>query len=152
LPEFKGTLGDAIAIAAEVHRDQLDKADEVYILHPLEVMRAVAPDRDAMIVAVMHDVLEDCVASKLLGVRYIITRLFPPHILEALEALTKRPGEAYEDAIDRAAANYLARKVKIADLTHNLDPRRIPAYQIVDKDFARWDKYRRALIRLEREH
>jgi (p)ppGpp synthase/HD superfamily hydrolase len=152
LPEFKGTLGDAIAIAAEVHRDQLDKADEVYILHPLEVMRAVAPDRDAMIVAVMHDVLEDCAAAKLLGVRYIITRLFPPHILEALEALTKQPGETYEEAIERAAANYLARKVKISDLTHNLDPRRIPAYQIVDKDFVRWDKYRRALIRLEREH
>jgi (p)ppGpp synthase/HD superfamily hydrolase len=148
----KGTLGDAIAIAADVHRTQTDKAGEVYILHALAVMNIVAPDRDAMIVAVLHDVIEDAKdAQTRMKARWNIERLFDPYIAEALEAMTHRPDESYAEYIERVAGNYLARKVKIADLTHNMDPRRIPAYQIVDKDFKRWDKYRRALIRLERE-
>jgi (p)ppGpp synthase/HD superfamily hydrolase len=152
MSEFEYSLGNAIAVAADVHRGQRDKAGEDYILHPLAVMAMVAPDRDAMIVAVLHDVLEDCEPSRLRAVRYGLERSFPSWIIEALDALTKRKDEPYEEAIERAADNYLARKVKIADLTHNLDPRRIPASQIVDKDFARWDRYRRALIRLERTH
>lgn len=151
MPEHN-SLGEAIAIAAEAHLGQTDKAGEDYILHPLSVMRLVAPDRDAMIVAVLHDVLEDVKpALKRLEVRYRIQDSFKPVIFDALLALTHEANEAYDQYIERVAAHYLARKVKIADLTHNMDPRRIPAYQIVDKDFARWDKYRRALIRLERE-
>lgn len=148
------TLGQAIAIAARVHQDQLDKAGEDYILHALAVMNMVAPDRTAMIVGVLHDVKEDCRWTGMLrqGLFHEIEQ-FGPDVNDALDCLTHDPTkfEPYTDYIERVATNYYARIVKIADLTHNMDPRRIPATQIVDKDFARWDKYRRALIRLQRE-
>lgn len=147
----------AIEIAARVHMNQRDKADEEYLLHPLAVLYAVRKkypkDKDAQVVAILHDVLEDFRGTKLekLGLTEEIRLKFGIRALDALEDLSHRPGESYDDYIERVARSYLARIVKIEDLTHNMDPRRIPAYQIVDKDFQRWDKYRRALIRLERE-
>jgi (p)ppGpp synthase/HD superfamily hydrolase len=149
------SLGEAIKIAARVHDGQLDKAGEDYILHPLAVMRMVAPDRKAMIVAVLHDTIEDLqVAVGVVSrVDFIdeLRRRFSFDVMRALLALTKKPNEPYYTYIERIAENSLAKKVKIADLTHNMDPRRIPATQIVDKDYKRWEKYRRALIRLERD-
>jgi (p)ppGpp synthase/HD superfamily hydrolase len=147
-------LGMAIEMAAGVHWHQKDKGGVSYMLHPLAVMRMVAPDRDLMIVAVLHDALEDEQDPvKRLKIEHSLKAVFPDYILTALKAMTHKPKgeETYEEYIERVAANYLARRVKIADLTHNMDPRRIPAGQIVDKDYARWEKYRRALIRLERE-
>ena len=60
-------------------------------------------------------------------------------ILEAVEALTKRPGETRMDAAVRAAANPIARAVKLADNADNLDLSRIanPA----ERDFARLREY-----------
>jgi len=153
-PEQEKLLGLAIMLSAEVHWQQLDKGGICYTLHPLAVMNMVAPDRDLMILAVLHDAVEDeRDPVKRMKLKYNIEKSFPAYILEALEAMTHKPKgeETYDEYIERVAQNYLARRVKIKDLTHNMDPRRIPAGQIVDADFRRWDKYRRALIRLERE-
>ena len=155
-------IGYAIRLAAEVHDGQVDKSGVDYILHCIAVMELVGQRsywhnphyRElAMIAAVLHDTYEDHQGDE------DARGLFQRHVYESfgyqvdktVEALTHRPNESYEDYIERVAANQIARVVKIADLTHNMDPRRIPADQIVDKDFKRWDKYRRALIRLERE-
>jgi len=53
------TLERAIAIAAEAHAGQVDKAGAPYILHPLRMMLSVS-SIDERIVAVLHDVCEDC--------------------------------------------------------------------------------------------
>lgn len=152
-PKQEKLLGAAIQIAADIHWAQLDKGGVCYMLHPLAVMQMCAPDRDAMIVAVLHDTIEDAKGMVKLGALHNIETMFPPYIKDALDALTHKPKgeETYEEYIERVADNYLARKVKVKDLTHNMDPRRIPVGEIIDKDFQRWDKYRRALIRLERE-
>jgi (p)ppGpp synthase/HD superfamily hydrolase len=150
-------LGEAIYLAAKVHRYQKDKTGVCYTLHPINVMlmRGDKKDRDVLIVSVLHDALEDFIgtAEEKQEFHFHIRMTFPEHIVDALVALThKRKGEeAYDEYIERVAQNSLARRVKIRDLTHNMDPRRIPAGQIVDADFKRWDKYRKALIRLERE-
>ena len=52
------TLEQAIALAAQQHAGQVDKANAPYILHPLRVMLNV-PTIEHKIVAVLHDVLED---------------------------------------------------------------------------------------------
>jgi guanosine-3',5'-bis(diphosphate) 3'-pyrophosphohydrolase len=52
------TLERAIAIAAEAHAGQLDKADQPYILHPLRVLLRVSSESER-IAAVLHDVVED---------------------------------------------------------------------------------------------
>jgi len=54
------TLGKAIAIAATAFEGAIDKGGNPYILHCLWVMNAVRHlGEDYMIVAVLHDLLED---------------------------------------------------------------------------------------------
>jgi (p)ppGpp synthase/HD superfamily hydrolase len=53
------TLERAIVIAAEAHADMIDKAGAPYILHPLRMMMDLT-SAEERIVAVLHDVCEDC--------------------------------------------------------------------------------------------
>jgi len=53
------TLERAIVIAAEGHKGVKDKAGGPYILHPLRMMLGLSSP-DERIVAVLHDVVEDC--------------------------------------------------------------------------------------------
>lgn len=52
------TLEDAIILAINAHRGQVDKAGAPYILHPLHLMMQMHSET-AKIVAVLHDVVED---------------------------------------------------------------------------------------------
>ncbi|MHC4714517.1 MAG: GTP pyrophosphokinase [Planctomycetota bacterium] len=109
------TLEDAIILAVEAHRGQVDKNDEPYILHPLRVMLKMTNPEDR-IVGVLHDVIEDTP----LVPRDLAERGYPKETVETLEALSKRAGESYEDYIERAAADPVAARVKMADLEDNL--------------------------------
>jgi (p)ppGpp synthase/HD superfamily hydrolase len=53
------TLERAIAIAAKAHAGQVDKAGAPYVLHPLRIMLRKS-SIDERIVAVLHDVCENC--------------------------------------------------------------------------------------------
>lgn len=173
-------VGNAIAIAAEVHKDQTDKSKDPtqpYILHCLEVMRRAkeryligkmtANDaylvQEVMCVAVLHDVLEDF-EGEWMERKRLQNRIydqFPNIVTEALEALTRQehgvdgPGdvwrEPYEEYIERVSRSWLARLVKLCDLSHNLEAWRIPSGKITERDYKRWDKYHRAFVRLMRE-
>lgn len=144
----------ALETAARVHNGQTDKGGVAYIEHVLAVREMVRPHgEEAMIVATLHDVIEDFegLPIGLLTLRDNIYQHVGDRCYSAIDRLTRLPDDDYHgDYIERVAQDWIARVVKIADLTHNMDPRRIPAGEIVDKDFARWEKYRRALIRLER--
>lgn len=112
-------LERAIAIAAEAHAGQFDKAGAPYILHPLRVMLAVAPA--AMECAVLHDVVEDCPEWPM---DRLAAEGFHPIMLSALDAVTKRGGEDYDTYLSRVEANAIAREVKLADLRDNMDASR----------------------------
>lgn len=132
------TLAKAIAYCAMAHVHQVDKAGAPYALHPLRMMLSLTEECDRM-AALLHDTIEDCGVT----VAHLETAGFPPAVIEAVLALTKREGEPYEDFIRRAARNPIARRVKIADLRDNMDLARIAAP--AEADFARLEKYRRAL-------
>ena len=138
------TLENAILLAAQAHQGQKDKAGAPYILHPLRVMLRLGSDIE-MMVAVLHDVLEDT--------QYTLLDLqqagYPGEVLEALGCLTRRENETYQESIQRIKTNPLARKVKIADLEDNMDMRRISAPQ--EKDMERLKRYRRAWSALTKE-
>jgi len=53
------TLEKAISLAVTAHEGQVDKGGNPYILHPLRVMLSLRTAEE-MIVAVLHDVVEDC--------------------------------------------------------------------------------------------
>jgi guanosine-3',5'-bis(diphosphate) 3'-pyrophosphohydrolase len=69
----------------------------------------------------------------------LVAEGFPPAVTEAVEALTKRSGEDRLAAARRAVANPVARIVKLADNTENMDLSRIA--EPTDEDFARLKEY-----------
>ncbi len=131
-------LDQAINIATKAHSRQTDKAGQPYILHPLRVMFKFQTEAE-MIVAVMHDVLEDSDLThddlKKIG--------FSDAAIEAIDCLSKRDNENYESFILRVSENNLARKIKIEDIIDNLNLTRLK--KITDKDLQRIEKYHRAL-------
>ena len=128
------TLEAAIALAAEAHKGQTDKAGSPYILHPLRVMLAVTTDHERM-AAVMHDVVEDT--------RYTLDDLreagFPETVVSAVEALSRRDDETYDEFVRRAAGHPVARAVKLADIEDNMDVRRLDTLD--DKAVSRMKRY-----------
>ena len=136
------TLERAIALAAEAHTGQLDKAGQPYILHPIRVMLSVQGEIER-IAAVLHDVVEDT--------RWTIEELrqegFSEPVLEAIALLTKPEGADYEDYVRRIKPHAIARAVKLADLADNSDLRRLVT--VTPKDQARIEKYARARKILE---
>ena len=139
--QTRPNLDDAIALAVEAHRGVLDKSGQPYILHPLRVMFRCHGETER-IVAVLHDVVEDTGRTfddlRKLG--------FSEGVIAALDCVTKREGENYELFVDRAAANPVARAVKIADIEDNMDVRRLPT--VGQKDWERLTKYLAAWRRL----
>lgn len=131
-------LEKAIGIAVTAHRGQVDKSGAPYILHPLRVMHRMETDAER-IVAILHDVIEDTAVTH----ADLVREGFPPEILEALADVTKREGEHYEAFVMRAAANPIARRVKLGDLHDNLDVRRLNA--LTERDIARVNKYLKAV-------
>lgn len=135
------TLDRAIEIAAKAHAGQKDKGGASYIRHPLRVMFGVEEaggTEDEMIVAVLHDVVEDCDVSLDQLAREGLTETQ----VAALDALTKRDGESYEEAVQRALVNPIARRVKIADLEDNLKLHRIKNRRSLEqKDLERINRY-----------
>ena len=129
------TLEQAIAFAAQQHAGQVDKANAPYILHPIRVMLNV-PDIEHKIVAVLHDVLEDTETSA----EDLYALGFQTHIVEAIVALTKKQGESRLQAVQRTVQNPIARVVKLADITDNMDLSRIPAPTL--KDLERLNEYK----------
>lgn len=135
------TLERAIAIAAAAHAGQTDKAGQPYILHPLRVMLRVAQPEERM-AAVLHDVVEDTDVT----LAQLRAEGFPEPVVDAVEALTKRPGETRLEAAARAAGHPIALRVKLADNAENMDLSRIP--QPTPRDHARLQEYEavRALL------
>lgn len=91
------------------------------------------------IVAILHDVVEDTDTTfedlKNMG--------FSMEVLSTLECLTRGEEEDYFHYIGRIKVNPLAIKVKLADLEHNMDFRRIK--DITDEDIIkRTRKYKQA--------
>lgn len=136
------TLERAIEIAREAHAGQIDKGGSDYIDHPLRVMEAVE-GTTTKIVAVLHDVIEDCPSWTLGRLR---NEGFSEEVLQALDSVTKRPFETYPNFIKRCARNATGRSVKLADLSDNSDPSRLKA--LAPEDHARLDRYDKAIATL----
>lgn len=105
----------AVRIATNAHRGQLGKDGRPYIEHCERVAMRVGPALRP--IAYLHDVVEKSEG-------WSIDRLrldgFPEEMIEAVDALTRRPGEDDESFLLRSASNPLALPVKRADLEDNL--------------------------------
>ena len=134
-------LQKAIILAAMCHENQVDKNGKPYILHPLEVMFSLKDyDETHMIVAVLHDVMEDCGVTE----QILKNDGYSQEIIDAIKSVSRLDkSEDYMDFIKRASLNKIGSLIKLHDLLNNMDPKR----QIVNptrKDLERQAKYLKA--------
>lgn len=135
-------LAKAIQIASTAHINQTDKSGKPYILHPLWVMNQVRHlGEDYMIVAVLHDVIEDT------NITWdILQKEFNTEIIVALYALTHTKEIDYDTYIKNISLNPIAKAVKLRDLEHNSRITRLKGLR--KKDIDRLEKYHRAYLYL----
>lgn len=100
-------------------------------------------DEDSTIVALLHDVVEDTDTT----FEEVESYGFSQNVIDALKLLTHTNDVEYEDYIRNISTNDLARKVKLADLRHNMDTSRLN--EITSKDIARYEKYKKSYEYLE---
>lgn len=128
----------ALAIARDAHKGQVDKAGVDYIQHPLFVASLVEGEL-AKTVALLHDVVEDSDWT----LEDLRNKGLPEEVVQTVGILTKKRNEKYEEYILRVKQNPLARQVKLADLQHNSDLSRLTTVTEIDRKRA--EKYRQAI-------
>lgn len=135
--ETKGELlNKMLVLVTNAHAGQYDKGGKPYILHPLKVMHYLKiEDEELQCIALGHDVIEDTKVTYSQLRELGITE----RVIEGIRSLTKVPGETYDEYKERVFANVDAMRVKMADLRHNTDIRRLKG--VTEKDIARVAKY-----------
>lgn len=129
LKESNDLLYKTLELVIKLFDDKTDKGGMPYLNHLVKVYAGVV-EYDEKIIALLHDVVEDTDVTfddlKDLG--------YPISIIDALNCLTKRKGEYYPDYIGRIidSDNIHAMNVKLADLTHNIDIKRIKEPSVND--------------------
>ncbi len=111
-------VNKAIDIAYEAHHGQKDKAGRPYFVHVMHVAEQM-DDEYSTCAALLHDTLEDTDIDS-----EILEREFPREVVDAVKVLTRRKDTDYFDYVREVKKNPIARKVKRADLAHNLDAAR----------------------------
>ncbi len=121
--------------ATRAHAGQVDKEGLPYITHPIKVASLV-DGYDEKIVAYLHDTVEDTDVKI-----EEIKELFGEKIADAVAHMTHTKNKDYYEYINHLSENEIAVKVKMADLTHNMDISRIPNPQ--ERDYERLEKYKK---------
>lgn len=129
---------NAMKIAFEAHKNQVDKSGMPYIYHPIHLAEQMK-DEKTTCVALLHDVIEDTDMTLIKLKAYG----FDDDILEALRLMTHDKSIPYMDYVRAIKENPIATKVKLADLKHNSDLTRLES--VSDKDLKRAEKYKTAI-------
>jgi 5'-deoxynucleotidase YfbR-like HD superfamily hydrolase len=95
------------------------------------------------IISLLHDLIEDCDDWNISHIQSI----FQDEIISnAIELLTKKPNESYDEYIKKIKSNDFAKAVKLADLVDNMDITRL--FHIISKDMQRLKKYHNSYLYL----
>lgn len=130
-------VSTAYLIAKLAHAGQTDKAGRPYLGHPVAVA-AQLPTAELKAIALLHDVLEDTEVTE-----GDLRPIFGDEIVDTLLLLTHKDGVPYMEYVRALGHNPLARQVKLADLTHNMDLSRFD--HVTEKEIRRVEeKYKPA--------
>ena len=126
----------ALKLMCEKHRNQRDRSGLPYILHPFHVAEQM-DDEESTVVALLHDIVEDTNTT----FEDLKETGFSERVISALRLMTREEGVDYYDYVKEIGKDPLARKVKIADLEHNMQLERLDVVR--EKDLKRLEKYRK---------
>ena len=129
-------LSSMLRLATNAHQGQFDKGGKPYILHPLKVMHYLKTDDvELQCIALGHDLIEDTEVTPDILLHAGMT----DRVIDGILALTKVKGQTYEQYKEKVFASEDAMRVKLCDLRHNTDIRRLKG--VTEKDVARMVKY-----------
>lgn len=126
----------ALKVAFIAHRGQKDKAGKPYIFHPIKVSFGVK-GLDAKTVALLHDVIEDT-NTQIESLMFLTNEQ-----RKALSLLTHNKSVPYFEYIKKIKGNRIAKAVKLSDLRHNSNLRRLKV--VSENDKKRVEKYSKAM-------
>ena len=116
----------------------VDKAGQPYLLDPLRLMVRVETETEKF-VALLHDVVEDSQPPQRWGLDELRREGISESALAALEGVTRRESETYEEFIRHSLTHPVTRRVKLADLEDNMDILRLAT--LTDRDAERLRRY-----------
>lgn len=129
-------LEKALHTMVNAHSGQLDKGGSPYAMHPLAVMALLdTDDEELQCIALLHDAVED----SNLTFSELSSLGFTDRVIDGVRDMTKMKGQTEDEYYENLKRNKDAILVKMADLTHNSDFRRLKGLR--DKDIARMVKY-----------
>lgn len=117
---YTNIIVECLRFVEEVHHGQYDKLGVPYVLRPVAVAEHMTTENE-ILVALLHDVVEDTSVT----LDDLRDRGYSDEVVAAVDILTRRSGEPYSTYIERVSTSELARRVKLADLRHNLQPDRV---------------------------
>jgi (p)ppGpp synthase/HD superfamily hydrolase len=133
-----------LVLAVTRHAGQYDKAGKPYILHVLAVMHKLrTEDEELNCIALGHDLIEDTDTT----FAELKEKGFTDRIINGIRNLTKIPGETTEEYMARVMSSVDSIRVKLCDLQHNSDIRRLKG--LTEKDFKRLQKYNKMYLELK---
>jgi len=137
-------LGKMLHIVTNAHDGQYDRGGEPYVLHVLKVMHYLKTDDEELnCIALAHDVVEDTKTTYAELREAGITE----RVIQGIRLLTKVPGQTLEEYKTGVFSSTDAMRVKLCDLRHNSDIRRLKG--ITQKDLERMQKYHQFYIEIK---
>ncbi|MDR2805738.1 MAG: phosphohydrolase [Dysgonamonadaceae bacterium] len=141
-------INEAAKLAKEYHKGQVDKQGKDYFEGHLTTVGSAGHNWKEKIVGFLHDAAEDTSLSVDEIVRILKEKSNgalkdedAQEIYKALDLLNANTASTREEYIARIKDSFLATKVKLNDLKHNMDISRISSP--TDKDVERVKRYRR---------
>lgn len=128
----------ALKLCFEAHKEQSDKSGMPYVFHPFHLAEQMK-DEETTIVALLHDVVEDSNVT----IDDLREMGFSQNVVEAIALMTHDPDIEYMDYVAKIKENPIAKAVKLADLKHNSDMKRLDTVTKWDRERAA--KYKKAI-------
>ena len=133
---MKQMLNAMMVLVAQSFDGVYDKGGTPYIMHCLAVMHKLrSADEELQCIALGHDLIEDTKVTY----QQLYDLGFSERVVLGIAAMTKQRGQTYEQYKSQVKANKDAILVKMSDLQHNSDLRRLKG--VTAKDVDRVAKY-----------
>ena len=137
-------LEKMLHLMVNAHSGQFDKGGLPYALHPLKVMHYTkSDDEELQCIALGHDIIEDTKVTY----KDLVESGMSERVILGIRALTKLPGQTLEEYKEGVFSNKDAMLVKLADLRHNTDIRRLKG--VTEKDIMRMAKYHQFYMEIQ---
>jgi len=137
-------LSKMLTLVVQAFEGVFDKGGRPYVLHCMQVMLWLdGDDEELQCIGLGHDLLEDTSVTEASLVELGFTR----RIIDGIKCMSKVPGESYEEYKAKVKSNPDSIRVKLKDLRHNSDIRRLKGLR--PKDIERVARYHAFYVELE---